>query len=60
MATAPSLKMTAEIAQNIRQHGAETYPHECCGALLGRDGVAGDCVDVESVADRDGSAVDRS
>ena len=21
----------------IRAHGAETYPHECCGALLGRD-----------------------
>jgi proteasome lid subunit RPN8/RPN11 len=25
-------------AQGIRAHGAETYPHECCGALLGRDG----------------------
>jgi len=49
MATAPSLKMTAEIAQNIRQHGAETYPHECCGALLGRDGVAGDTASVGSV-----------
>ena len=24
----------------IRRHGAETYPHECCGALIGRDGVA--------------------
>ena len=21
----------------IRQHGEESYPHECCGALLGRD-----------------------
>jgi proteasome lid subunit RPN8/RPN11 len=21
----------------IRAHGAETYPHECCGALLGSD-----------------------
>jgi proteasome lid subunit RPN8/RPN11 len=21
----------------IRQHGEETYPHECCGILLGRD-----------------------
>ena len=37
MATAPTLKMSTEIAQKIRQHGAETYPHECCGALLGRD-----------------------
>ena len=23
----------------IRQHGEETYPHECCGALVGRDGA---------------------
>jgi proteasome lid subunit RPN8/RPN11 len=23
----------------IRRHGAEAYPHECCGALIGRDGV---------------------
>ena len=37
MASGPTLKMSAEIAQKIRQHGAETYPHECCGALLGRD-----------------------
>jgi len=26
--------MSSEIAQKIRQHGADTYPHECCGALL--------------------------
>ena len=42
MATAPSLKISAEVAQQIRQHGAETYPNECCGALLGRDDVEGD------------------
>jgi proteasome lid subunit RPN8/RPN11 len=23
----------------IRAHGAETYPNECCGALIGRDGI---------------------
>jgi proteasome lid subunit RPN8/RPN11 len=23
----------------IRTHGRDTYPHECCGALLGRDGL---------------------
>jgi len=23
----------------IRRHGEETYPHECCGALVGRGGV---------------------
>jgi proteasome lid subunit RPN8/RPN11 len=42
MATAPTLKISAEVAQQIRQHGAETYPNECCGALLGRDDVNGD------------------
>ena len=27
----------AELAEKIRRHGEENYPHECCGALLGRD-----------------------
>lgn len=36
MSTA-QLKITSELAGQIRSHGAETYPHECCGALLGRD-----------------------
>ena len=26
----------------IRRHGADAYPHECCGALIGRDGVVVD------------------
>ena len=34
--------MSTEIAQKIRQHGTETYPHECCGALLGRDATSAD------------------
>jgi proteasome lid subunit RPN8/RPN11 len=34
--TAP-LTITSELAQKIRAHGAQTYPHECCGALLGRE-----------------------
>jgi len=29
--------LNSDVAQKIREHGAETYPHECCGALLGRD-----------------------
>jgi proteasome lid subunit RPN8/RPN11 len=28
------------IAQAIRRHGEETYPHECCGALIGRNNAA--------------------
>jgi proteasome lid subunit RPN8/RPN11 len=31
------LSVSNEVAEKIRQHGIETYPHECCGALLGRD-----------------------
>jgi proteasome lid subunit RPN8/RPN11 len=27
----------AELAAKIGEHGVETYPYECCGALLGRD-----------------------
>jgi proteasome lid subunit RPN8/RPN11 len=26
-----------EVYATIRAHGEETYPHECCGALLGRN-----------------------
>ena len=32
-----ALLLTEELMERIRVHGAETYPHECCGALLGRD-----------------------
>jgi proteasome lid subunit RPN8/RPN11 len=31
------IRMSAELVEKIRQHGIETYPHECCGALLGKD-----------------------
>ena len=30
------LRMPRAIYDAIRAHGEETYPHECCGALLGR------------------------
>ena len=28
----------AGVAAEIRRHGEETYPHECCGALIGLEG----------------------
>jgi proteasome lid subunit RPN8/RPN11 len=34
-----SLALLPGIADAIRAHGVETYPNECCGALIGRDGV---------------------
>lgn len=30
-------RLSSQIAGDIRAHGAETYPYECCGALLGRE-----------------------
>ena len=33
------LTIGARVDEAIRAHGDETYPHECCGALIGRDGA---------------------
>ena len=35
------LKLNEQVYDAIRHHGEETYPHECCGVLLGRseDGI---------------------
>jgi proteasome lid subunit RPN8/RPN11 len=37
VSAASQLRIGKEFAEKIRRHGVETYPHECCGALLGRD-----------------------
>jgi proteasome lid subunit RPN8/RPN11 len=34
-----STSLGAGVDAAIRRHGEETYPHECCGALIGRAGV---------------------
>jgi proteasome lid subunit RPN8/RPN11 len=34
---APELWISKQLVEGIRGHGAESYPYECCGALLGRD-----------------------
>lgn len=31
------LLLIEELRKRIRAHGVDTYPHECCGALLGAD-----------------------
>lgn len=35
------LKINSALYNSLRQHGERTYPHECCGVLLGHigDGV---------------------
>jgi proteasome lid subunit RPN8/RPN11 len=34
-----ALNLAPGVSGAIRKHGAETYPNECCGALIGRDGT---------------------
>jgi proteasome lid subunit RPN8/RPN11 len=31
-----TLHLPRAVFEQLRSHGEETYPHECCGALLGR------------------------
>ena len=38
------LTVTGGVDDAIRAHGQATYPHECCGALLGRDNQVTDIV----------------
>jgi proteasome lid subunit RPN8/RPN11 len=35
------LRISKTIYEAIRAHGEKTYPHECCGALLGRSTAEG-------------------
>jgi proteasome lid subunit RPN8/RPN11 len=35
------LRMARAVYDSIRAHGEETYPHECCGALLGESTLQG-------------------
>jgi proteasome lid subunit RPN8/RPN11 len=52
MTEATTLLISTGLAERIRKHGAESYPHECCGALLGRDaGLGGDRKSLREVLD---------
>jgi len=31
-----TLTISPQLYDELRQHGEETYPHECCGIMLGR------------------------
>jgi proteasome lid subunit RPN8/RPN11 len=35
------LTISADVDRAIRAHGQETYPHECCGAIVGRNDRVG-------------------
>ena len=34
-----AIALSDDAAAAIRAHGVQTYPNECCGALIGRDGT---------------------
>ena len=34
-----AISLTDDVVTAIRVHGVDTYPNECCGALIGRDGT---------------------
>jgi proteasome lid subunit RPN8/RPN11 len=38
------LTISTAVDQGIRHHGEETYPHECCGALVGKGGLVSEIV----------------
>ena len=38
------LTISAAVDRAIRHHGEETYPHECCGALVGKGALVSEIV----------------
>jgi proteasome lid subunit RPN8/RPN11 len=46
-----ALSLQAGVAEAIRAHGVETYPNECCGALIGGDGVVTHTLALPNVTD---------
>ena len=45
------LTLSAGVDAAIREHGQQTYPHECCGALVGRDGLVSAIVALPNTTD---------
>jgi proteasome lid subunit RPN8/RPN11 len=45
------LTLTSGVDAAIRAHGEQTYPHECCGALVGRDGAVTEIVALPNTTD---------
>jgi proteasome lid subunit RPN8/RPN11 len=41
----------ADVDAAIRRHGEQTYPHECCGALIGRGDTASAAVELPNTTE---------
>jgi proteasome lid subunit RPN8/RPN11 len=48
---ATELQLPPAVVEAIRAHGVETYPHECCGALIGRDAEVTSTVALPNITD---------
>ena len=46
-----ALRLTDGVDLAIREHGRDAYPHECCGALIGRDGIVTSTSPLPNVTD---------
>jgi proteasome lid subunit RPN8/RPN11 len=46
-----ALRLDKQVDASIRAHGQETYPNECCGALIGRDGVVSETLALPNMTD---------
>jgi proteasome lid subunit RPN8/RPN11 len=59
--TAAALTIPVDLYETIRRHGELTYPHECCGVLLGKTSEDGNTVEaaVEAGNTRTDSAHNR-
>ena len=46
-----ALRLDKQVDANIRAHGQETYPNECCGALIGNGGVVSETLALPNMTD---------
>jgi proteasome lid subunit RPN8/RPN11 len=46
-----ALTLASQANEAIRHHGTQAYPHECCGALIGRDGLVSEAFALPNTTD---------
>ena len=45
------LVLSTDVTAHIQNHGRETYPNECCGALIGTDHVVAECFSLPNMTE---------
>jgi proteasome lid subunit RPN8/RPN11 len=46
-----AIQLNEKVDAAIRAHGQESYPNECCGALIGKDGVVSETLALPNMTD---------